>query len=59
MASLRSLANAARMIEGYPALRELRSLLAVERTGGTVVLTVASAEAHRKTLPELEIEQNG
>ena len=44
VATLRSLANAARVIEGNPALRELRSLLAVERTGGTVVLTVAGAE---------------
>ncbi len=35
---------AERVIEGNPALRELRSLLAVERTGGTVVLTVAGAE---------------
>jgi len=44
IATLRSLANAARVLEGNPALRELRSLLAVERTGGTVVLTVAGAE---------------
>ncbi|HEY8719073.1 slipin family protein [Pengzhenrongella sp.] len=44
-ATLRSLANAARVLEGNPALRELRSLLAVERTGGTVVLTVAGADA--------------
>jgi regulator of protease activity HflC (stomatin/prohibitin superfamily) len=44
VATLRSLANAARVIEGNPALRELRSLLAVERTGGTVVLT-AGGEA--------------
>jgi len=43
-ATLRSLANAARVIEGNPALRELRSLLAVERTGGTVVLTSAGTE---------------
>lgn len=43
MATLRTLANAARLIEGNPALRELRSLLAVERTKGTVVLTVAGA----------------
>jgi len=45
VATLRSLANAARAIEGNPALRELRSLMAVERTGGTVVLTVAGAES--------------
>jgi regulator of protease activity HflC (stomatin/prohibitin superfamily) len=38
-ATLRSLANAARVLDGNPALRELRSLLAVERTKGTVVLT--------------------
>lgn len=44
VATLRSLANAARVIEGNPALRELRSLLAVERTGGTVVLTAGAAE---------------
>jgi len=44
VAALRSLANAARMIQGNPALRELRSILAVERTGGTVVLTVAGDE---------------
>jgi regulator of protease activity HflC (stomatin/prohibitin superfamily) len=44
-ATLRSLANAARVLEGNPALRELRSLLAVERTGGTVVLKVANAES--------------
>jgi regulator of protease activity HflC (stomatin/prohibitin superfamily) len=43
VATLRSLANAARVIEGNPALRELRSLLAVERTGGTVVLTTGAA----------------
>ena len=43
MATLRLLANAARTLEGNPALRELRSLLAVERTGGTVVLTVAGS----------------
>jgi regulator of protease activity HflC (stomatin/prohibitin superfamily) len=42
VATLRSLANAARVIEGNPALRELRSLLAVERTGGTVVLTTGA-----------------
>lgn len=48
VATLRSLANAARMIEANPALRELRSLLAVERGGGTVVLTagVGAAPAH-------------
>lgn len=44
VATLRSLANAARMIQGNPGLRELRSVLAVERTKGTVVLTIASAE---------------
>ena len=44
VATLRSLANAARVMEGNSALRELRSLLAVERTGGTVVLTVAGAQ---------------
>lgn len=44
VATLRSLANAARLMEGNSALRELRSLLAVERTGGTVVLTVAGAQ---------------
>lgn len=37
-ATLRSLANAARTLDGNPALRELRALLAVERTGGTLVL---------------------
>ena len=44
VATLRSLANAARAIEGNPALRELRALLAVERTGGTVVLTARAAD---------------
>lgn len=37
-ATLRSLANAARTLDGNPALRELRALLAIERTGGTLVL---------------------
>ncbi len=45
-ATLRSLANAARTIEGNPALRELRALLAVERTGGTLVLSSGDAVAH-------------
>lgn len=49
VATLRSLANAARVIDGNPALRELRSLLAVERTGGTVVLTTGGAEAAKGT----------
>ncbi|QTE30467.1 slipin family protein [Pengzhenrongella sicca] len=44
VATLRSLANAARALEGNPALRELRSVLAVERTSGTVVLNVATPE---------------
>jgi regulator of protease activity HflC (stomatin/prohibitin superfamily) len=42
VATLRSLANAARVIEGNPALRELRALLAVERGGGTIVLTTGA-----------------
>lgn len=42
-ATLRSLANAARVLDGNPALRELRTLLAVERTGGTVVLSPVGA----------------
>ena len=42
VATLRSLANAARVMQGNPALRELRTLLAVERTGGTVVVTAAT-----------------
>lgn len=50
-ATLRSLANAARVIEGNPALRELRSLLAVERSGGTVVLT-ARGEGTSKDLSD-------
>ncbi len=45
-ATLRSLANAARVVEGNPALRELRALLAVERTGGTLVLSSGDAAAH-------------
>jgi len=43
-ATLRSLANAARVLDGNPALRELRSLLAVERTKGTVVLTSGGSD---------------
>ena len=42
-ATLRSLANAARTLDGNPALRELRALLAVERTGGTLVLNGGGA----------------
>ncbi len=45
-ATLRSLANAARLIEANPALRELRALLAVERIGGTLVLLSGDAAAH-------------
>jgi len=45
-ATLRSLANAARTIEGNPALRDLRALLAVERTGGTLVLSAGGGTAH-------------
>lgn len=45
-ATLRSLANAARTIEGNPALRELRAVLAVERSGGTIVLSSGEATAH-------------
>jgi len=37
-AALRSLANAARMLDSTPGLRELRTLQAVESGGGTVVL---------------------
>ena len=51
MATLRLLANAARALDGNPALRELRSLLAVERTGGTVVLTVAGSAGGRVSTP--------
>ena len=50
-ATLRSLANAARTIEGNPALRELRALLAVERTGGTLVLSSGDATAHSARQP--------
>jgi regulator of protease activity HflC (stomatin/prohibitin superfamily) len=49
-ATLRSLANAARVLEGNQALRDLRSLLAVERTGGTVVLTAGGGERPPGTL---------
>lgn len=42
-ATLRSLANAARVLEGNPALRDLRAVLAVERTSGTVALSVGDA----------------
>lgn len=48
-ATLRSLANAARTLDGNPTLRELRALLAVERTGGTLVLTSADAATPRTT----------
>ncbi|NLF05946.1 MAG: hypothetical protein GX593_13225 [Actinomycetales bacterium] len=37
-AALRSLANAARLLDSTPGLRELRTLQAVESGGGTVVL---------------------
>ena len=37
-ATLRSLANAARTIDANPALGDLRAILAIERSGGTVVL---------------------
>lgn len=40
-ATLRSLANAARTLDGNPTLRELRALLAIERTGGTLVLNAS------------------
>ena len=43
-ATLRSLANAARMLDGNASLRELRTLLAVERTGGTVVLAPGGSD---------------
>lgn len=43
-ATLRSLANAARTIEGNPALGDLRAILAVERGGGTVVIGRGTAE---------------
>lgn len=39
-ATLRSLANAARMLDDNPALRDLRAVLAVERAGGTVALSL-------------------
>ncbi len=48
-ATLRSLANAARTLDDNPALRELRALLAVERTGGTLVLTSGDAATQRMT----------
>ncbi len=51
IATLRSLANAARTIEGNPALRELRAVLAVERTGGTIVLSSGEATAHAARQP--------
>lgn len=37
-ATLRSLANAARLIEGNPELKSLRALIALEKTGGQIVL---------------------
>ncbi|MCV2393702.1 SPFH domain-containing protein [Actinotalea sp. M2MS4P-6] len=46
-ATLRSLANAARTLDGNPALRELRGLLAVERSGGTLVFKGGDAAAPR------------
>lgn len=36
-ATLRSLANAARLIEGNPELKSLRALVALEKTGGQIV----------------------
>lgn len=55
-ATLRSLANAARTLDGNPALRELRSLVAVERSGGTVVLTgVGRSDADASVVRQAEV----
>lgn len=50
-ATLRSLANAARTLDGNPALRDLRALLAVERTGGTLVLSPGDGVARAARQP--------
>lgn len=42
-ARLRSLANAARLLDGNPSLRDLRTLDTVERSKGTVVLHTSGA----------------